>query len=660
MSDWILGLASSHDGAACLLKGGHIHTAIREERLSGVKRQRLFAGERSLAVPYCLQSADLSASELAAVCVASQRAADEIENEVTLNPDLRGTPDVPKWSVSHHLAHAASAVALSDFESCAILVCDGEGSPLRDVSQGSTTRVFGPRDGHEHLSLYRAKGRVIEPLEIHTCLDWVRKNDAGLWGFGSLGGMYAAVSHMIFGSADEAGKVMGLAPYGKPIFAAGDFFTLGDDGFSFSDKVQEALAKRGSPRDRQALHANLAASVQAALEGALLALAIRLRKMTGERRLCLAGGVALNCTANQLLYKRAGFDEVFVVPAADDAGTAIGAAYLAHWETSMPSLRGPVGRKESLGAPLEAATLEPGSAALWVKAVTPDDLIEDIACRLADGEIGAWVQDGSEFGPRSLGQRSIVAAPTFEDMKDCINQGVKFREAFRPFAPALPASCANAWFDFDETSPESPFMLRAVLIKPEARKRIPAVCHVDNTGRLQTLTSETNGVFYELARRMEDKTGAPVILNTSLNLMGEPIAETAEDALWVMLGTTMTFCVIGARVYLKKPTFRSVLDLTPRVCATSWTLKLPVEGGRLSRSTNREDAFSAEVETHWGRIIIPVEPRLTPVLSAIDGHLDGHGLLNKLAPQGATAQHLRHDLLLLRRMRLIALENHER
>ena len=625
MSEWILGLASSHDGAACLLKDGHIHTAIREERLSGVKRQRIAAAQSSLAVPYCLKAAGLSAQELSSVWVATQRAADALENDVTLNPDLRLTPNVSKRTVSHHLAHAASAVALSGFEHCAVLVCDGEGSPLCDVTRGAATRVVGPTDGHEHLSLFHANGHRIEPLEMHSCKDWVRKSDTGLWGFGSLGGMYAAVSHLIFGSANEAGKVMGLAPFGTPVFEVEDFFTLDENGFSFSDRISDALAKPFSQDDRWTMYADLAASVQAALEKALIVFTRR-------------------------------FDEVFVVPASDDAGTAIGAAFLAHWETASLQLSEPQGESDALGAPHNSATTDLGSADSWVEDVATNDLIEDVACRLAAGEIGAWLQGGSEFGPRSLGHRSIIAAPTFADMKDRINQGVKFREAFRPFAPALPASHAAAWFDFDGTQPESPFMLRAVPIRPEGRTRIPAVCHVDGTGRLQTLRPEVNGLFHALALRLEDKIGAPVVLNTSLNLMGEPIAETAEDALWVMLGSSMAFCVIGTRIFKKSPSFRSVLDLTPRVVAKSWTLKLPVEDGKLSRATDGEEAFSAVVETPWGQAIIPVDPQLTPILSAIDARVDGHALLEKLTAHGATAQRLIHDLLLLRRMRLITLE----
>jgi carbamoyltransferase len=261
------------------------------------------------------------------------------------------------------------------------------------------------------------------------------------------------------------------------------------------------------------------------------------------------------------------------------------------------------------------------------------------------------------LGPRALGQRSIIASPISSDMKDRINNGVKFREPFRPFAPVVPEELASDWFDFGNSPIQSPFMLRAVPFRVERAADVPAVVHVDGSGRLQTLTEEDNGPLHGLALRFQAKTGIPILLNTSFNLKDEPIAETPEDAIWTLLATAMQFCVIGDQLVTKTSEIDSVLDLTPRVIAKSWTLKLPVEHGRLGRQSTAEDAFTFRVDTPWGETDIILPARLAPVVSAIDGLSNGHGMLDRLPAEERGIRQLIHDLLLLRRVRVIALEN---
>jgi len=675
MTNWVLGIASSHDGGVCLLKDGKIHTAIREERLTGVKRQRIFAGRESLALRYCLDAASIEASDLSAVVAGTQRSGTELENDITLNPDLRHAPNLKRNLASHHLAHAAGALGQSGFESCAILVCDGLGSPLADVKCSADTRVFGPKDGSEHLTLYRANGTKIEPLEIHVCRDWVEKTRTGLWHFGSLGGMYGAVSHLIFGNADEAGKVMGLAPYGRARFRLDEFLSIHDGQIRFTDAIHTRLQQiedcETGQEARDSLLCDLAASVQAALETALIHFVRHLREITGETRLCLAGGVALNCTANQRIIEEGGFDDHFIMPASDDAGTAIGAAYLGHWQTTAKGTttthRLSRIRHDAHGRPPTRPEIEAAIAGFSDLSVErPDDLAGAVVDRLVRGEIGGYMSGRAEFGPRALGQRSIIAAPTEADMKDRINAGVKFREAFRPFAPVVPEAQAADWFEFGESSPLSPFMLRAVPFNQARSTKIPAVVHTDGTGRLQTLNEVENPGLFSLAMRYFDKTGVPILLNTSMNLGDEPIVETPYDALWTLMGTSMSFCVIGDHLVTKPEGARSVLDLVPRVAAKGWSLALPVQNGVLSRQTDREDSFRAEVETPWGVTLVTVPPRLTPLLSKIDGTGDGHAMLvQQVADVGSgrdegttkdAAQRLIQDLLLLRRMHVITLE----
>jgi carbamoyltransferase len=515
---------------------------------------------------------------------------------------------------------------------------------------------MGPEEGWEHLTLYRARGSCITPLEIHTCRDWVQKAERGLWRFESLGGMYAAASALIFGNASDAAKVMGLAAYGTARFAPEDFLMIRDGRLHFLGAVHDKLDCAAAQYGTEAMHRDLAASVQRALEGALLHFVRHLRRITGETRLCLAGGVALNCTANERIVRESGFEEHFVVPAADDAGTAIGAAYLGHWYAVAPRPSRQTRYDGHGRAPADGEIKVAVGAVSGVLAEQPADLLGDVTARLKRGEIGAWVEGGAEFGPRALGHRSIIAAPMDKDMKDRINFSVKFRESFRPFAPAALEDQAADWFDFGNGPAESAFMLRAVPFCPHRTPYVPAVVHKDGTGRLQTLTVKDNGRFQTLVARFYQETNVPMLLNTSMNLRDEPIVETAEDAIWTLRGTALDFCVIGDWLVTKSGTERPILDLVPKVIAQGWSLSLPVRNGALGRASDREDAIRVAVTTPWGETEIVLPPRLAPILSAIDGRSDGHSLLARQAAVNPDPLRLTHDLLLLRRMRVLALE----
>jgi carbamoyltransferase len=274
------------------------------------------------------------------------------------------------------------------------------------------------------------------------------------------------------------------------------------------------------------------------------------------------------------------------------------------------------------------------------------------------GEIGGWVVGGAEFGPRALGQRSVIASPIAADTKERVNAGVKFREAFRPFAPAILAEQASRWFCFDQTPADCPFMLRVVPFRGERIHQVPAVVHIDGTGRLQTLTSD-NGPFYKLVARFFEATGVPILLNTSMNLRHEPIVETPEDALWMLLGTELSFCVIGDHLIAKRPAARPILDYVPFVAARDWRVRLDVRKGKLERSIGRADAVELACDTPWGRCNLTLPPHLVPLLILVDGTSTGRSLLQRLnadAQPQTTETNLIHDLLLLRRMRVIRLK----
>lgn len=655
---WVLGISASHNGAFCLLHGNEICVAIQEERLSGLKRARVYGGRRSLGLQYCFETAGITAADLSMVVLSCQRSAELEENELWLHPDFSGLTDLRRRVVSHHLAHAASVFAASGFKSAAVLVVDGQGSPVADLHEAAKRAVVDPSDdASEHLSLFKGHRNALTPLEIHVTPRWLERNPSGgMWRFFSLGGMYSAAAEQIFGDPMEAGKVMGLAPYGVPSIPVEEFLQFEGDRILFPNVAQRRFrhANRWPMHSRE--YQDLAASIQQALEAALMRITGRLHRLTNESRLCLAGGVALNSVANQRIYGESEFEQVYIIPSAEDSGVAIGAAYLGLWELA-PGCRRRQFRVDALGRTATPWEVETAIAAMpGIAARRPADLLGEVAARLSRGEIGGWFQGGSELGPRALGQRSILCAPAGASTKDVLNARVKFREAFRPFAPAVLAEHAARWFDFGATPCDSPFMLRVVPFRPECRYRVPAVVHVDGTGRVQTLTREENGLFYELVSRFHSLAGVPMLLNTSMNIRGEPIVETGTDALWCFLGTGLDFCVLHDYIVTKAETFRTVLDYSPMVTADHYTLRMDVTGHALQTSINREDAVTVRTRTPWGTADIVLPPPLLTLLSKVNGRLNGYDLAKAL-PGNPCAQVVMHDLLLLRRMHIVQFAN---
>ncbi|HSL52993.1 MAG TPA: carbamoyltransferase C-terminal domain-containing protein, partial [Pyrinomonadaceae bacterium] len=410
------------------------------------------------------------------------------------------------------------------------------------------------QDSWETISLYHASGTSVVPLEKHAVERgaWLVMHDGEMPSFGSLGGMFSATAQQIFGEVAEAGKVMGLAPYGKPLFPTSEFFDITNGRFHFKDTVPQRFRYNERWPNRTSEYEALAASVQSALEDALLYLIRHLRELCSSENLCYAGGVALNSVANERIIRESGFKNVYIMAAAEDSGTAIGAAYYGLWQLTQHNSQRPIlhdapGRTY-MPADISAATTSSEN----VHVVNSTDVISDAVELLCDGKIIGWFDGGAELGPRALGQRSILCDPRRADAKDTLNRRVKMREPFRPFAPAVLLEEAANWFDFDGTPPESPFMLRVVDVKPEKRNAVPAIVHVDGTGRLQTLTRQNNGRFYDLVQKFHQKTGVPVLLNTSFNRMGQPIIETPSDAIACLLNTGLDCCVFEDRIVFKK------------------------------------------------------------------------------------------------------------
>ena len=554
---WILGISASHNGSACLLKGDRIVVAIQEERLSRFKRHRIYGAKASRAVAYCLNYARIDPSELSLVVLCIQgRKRDEVHN-LKLEPFLNVlTNKIPIITIPHHYGHALSVFATSGFAESAVLIVDGTGSPVSDFMAEELQVMNGNKapDSWETISLYYTSGTTVVPLEKHVVERgaWLVMHDGEMPSFGSLGGMFSAAAEQIFGEASEAGKVMGLSPYGAADFPGSDFFDVVNGRLNFKDTVPLKFRHNERWPNRAREYEALAGSVQAALEVALLYLVQQIRELCSSENLCYAGGVALNSVANERIIRESGFKNVYIMPAAEDSGTSIGAAYYGLWQLTQHNSQ----RAILHDAPGRSYSLADVSAALDarddVHVVYPTDVLSDAVELLCDGKIIGWFDGGSELGPRALGQRSILCDPRRPDAKETLNRRVKMREAFRPFAPAVLLDEAANWFDFGDTTPESPFMLRVVPVNGQRKDEVPAIVHVDGTGRVQTLTRPNNGRFYELVKQFHEKTGVPILLNTSFNRMGQPISETPADAIECLVNTGLDCCVFEDRIVFKK------------------------------------------------------------------------------------------------------------
>lgn len=454
--------------------------------------------------------------------------------------------------VEHHLCHQASAFLAAPFDRCAVMTLDGRG-------EDATTAY-----GHAREGVYAALGEVTMPH--------------------SLGLLYEQVTaHLGFLTSSDEYKVMALAAMGTPRFreALQAQVRLLPEGQYRVERVNfEALA--GPPRRRGAAltqaHFDLAASLQAVLEHSVLHLATWLRERTGESRLAMAGGVALNCVMNARLRDAHLFEEVWVQPAAGDAGTALGAALWIDARQRAGSTyetprswrpRDAHGNEQSEGvwplAPrrwrMQHAYLGPGFddaqiAALLDWAKLPYEKVNDPAQAaaelLAQGLIIGWMQGRMEFGPRALGARSILASPIDAAMQARINE-LKDREDFRPVAPAIPTELLAEWFTpATANRGEAPFMLFLYDVLPHRAKHIPAACHSDGTARVQTVSRADNPVFHRLLTLFGERTGVPVLINTSFNVRGEPIVCTPKDAIDAFYSTPLDALVIGGHV-LRKP-----------------------------------------------------------------------------------------------------------
>jgi carbamoyltransferase len=625
---WVLGLSASHNGAACLLHGDRIVAAIQEERLVGKKRARLYGSRPSLAVQYCLAQGGINAGDLDMIVLCAQAATNLPENDVSANRMLDVTANgTPTLTISHHAGHAVSAFATSGFDEAAALIVDGMGSPTSDLTDQEQRAVIDTSvNGGETNSIYYAQGTRLDALEKHMIDQgrWLNEppDGATMPGFGSLGGIFSAAAKQIFGDAMDAGKVMGLAPYGTPTIEPDEFFEIRDGRFVFLDDVPRRFRRDERWPNNQREYENLACSVQNTLEHALLYLVNRTRELTPSRNLVYAGGVALNSVANECIIRETDFDKVYIIPPAEDSGPAVGAAYHGLWQLTgeyTPHALGRDGFGAVYSVPEISAAIE-RTPAIVVRET--DDAVGEAAELLAGGEIIAWFTGPSELGPRALGQRSILCDPRQADAKERLNARVKHREGFRPFAPVIPLEQAGDWFELDGADPSSPYMLRIMRFREDKRDLVPAVVHVDGTGRVQTVTQEDNGSYYAVVKAFGERTGVPILLNTSLNVMGEPIVETPEDALWCLLLTQLDACVFDNAVVKKKPGYQSLGELCPYFLI----------GPREIRRDPTGAGLHIAVATPWGPYVFGLGDEKTVAILELlfGGAMDGRSRLDEI------------------------------
>jgi carbamoyltransferase len=561
---FVLGInAYDHDASACLLRNGEIVVAVSKERVTRIKHDAGFYQE---VVDYCLKAAGIELERVDLVvrnCYVlpvreMERRLVHYQARKYLTPREREQADASPLflsdadhvvDVSHHLAHAYSAFAASPFERGAVMVVDGVGGYRADAVEAIPESDETHPLARESESYYRFDGERIETVKKV----WMGPSRGFLsdefYAMPGLGALYSRVSTYIFGDWNKCGEVMGLAPYGRP---GGDPLARLEDGaLSVPDWTPErrhpflGLSDRTweeSPHRRE--WEDVAWRVQEDTERVLVARARWLRETTGEKDLCLAGGVALNCVANGKLAAESGFERIFIQPAAGDDGIALGGALYGHLALKQ-GRRAFVMEHSFLGREYDRFDVDeafrPWSTRMATRRRRAENVFRETARLLADGRVVGWFQGRSEFGPRALGNRSILADPRDPGMKDRINKRVKHRQAFRPFAPAVLAEKAHEYFEGEE---ESPFMLLVKTVRPEVRDKVPAIVHVDGTARVQTVREQDNPFFYGLLRAFEDRTGVPVLLNTSFNIRGDPIVEAPLDAMECFLYTHLDALVI--------------------------------------------------------------------------------------------------------------------
>ncbi len=553
-----------HDSAAALIKDGIVVAAAEEERFSRKKHDNGFPDN---AIDFVLEQGNIKAKDLDYVIFyekpflkferiilsilsswpKSHSAFREsmlswLKTKLWIKSSLKNKLSISDDKIlfgEHHLSHAASAFLCSPFEESAIVTFDGVGEWV--------TTTIGIGNGTEI--------KILKEIKFPH----------------SLGLLYSAYTAFLGFEVNEGEyKVMGMAPYGKPIYVDkvkqtvnindDSSFNLNMEYFdfhrseknSFSKKFIELFGQPRNPKDKDTIdqhYADIASSVQLVSEEAILKIVEYARKITGMKNLCMAGGVALNSKANGRIIKSGLFEKIYIQPAAGDSGGAIGAA-LYVYNSLLNKPRNYVMENAYLGKEYtkdEIKDFLDKNNINYEFIPNDNDLINNVVEKIKQGKVIGWFQGRFEWGPRALGNRSILADPRKAEMKDIVNTKIKFREPFRPFAPSVIIDQTENFFDIQNAASQYPprFMLYVVPVKQDKQKIIPAVTHVDGTARLQTVFKDQNLLYYKLIERFGEETGVHTVLNTSFNLKGEPIVNTPENAWNTFSKSGMDTLVLG-------------------------------------------------------------------------------------------------------------------
>ena len=558
-STYILGINSAyHESSACLIHNGEIILALEEERLNRVKHAKPARVDNADELPIgaielCLEKAGITWQEVDRVgysfdpvkrlknkdysepvvpgdwgsAEGEQLFYEKLQQVPQKLSQLAGEDITAKFEwLDHHLCHAGSAYFVSPFEDAAVLIVDGIGE-------------------FESTTFYHGKGNRLNKLKT---IDYPN----------SLGFLWEKFAQFLGFSEYDACKVMGLASYGNFKYYDREFrqlLTIEPGSFQLDPKIlqfrvndfselEKLFGPQREPDQRlEERHMDIAATLQKVTEEVLLELANDLYHRTGSPNLCLAGGVALNCVANRILQEKTPFQNIYIQPAANDAGTAIGAAY-GIWHQMLGQPRSYVMERPYLGPEYSDDRIQAVLDAHHLNYRRCDNIEATAAKLVAEGNIVGWFQDRMEMGPRALGSRTLLADPRNPNMRDILNHKVKHREHFRPFAPSVLADKAQAWFCIEDSQMPSDFMLFAYEVQESQRDLIPAVIHVDGTSRVQTVRSQSHPKYYRLIQEFDKLTGVPMVLNTSFN-DSEPIVCSPEDAVKTFGKTKIDYLAIG-------------------------------------------------------------------------------------------------------------------
>jgi carbamoyltransferase len=533
--------------------------AIEKERLT---RRKHDGGNDKLSMQYVLERAGITLDDVEMVVQNENYGMFYGGNAEYRDEERLIGESTQVVTISHHLAHAYSAFGPSGFDEAAVLVVDGCGNSYEDcidITPGSLVQSVPERLEHvynEKDSYYRGQNGGLQTVA----------KDFSPWGgrigwpvsppttMHSIGGLYQSFSSYVFREFSDAGKLMGLAPYGKPGRFDLPLFELRDGQVLVcreSLKTFRSPAKsRGDLKANFPYYADLAYWVQREIERALLYLVNDRLERWPSRKLAYAGGVALNAVANSRILRETGIEQIYIQPAAGDNGLAIGCAYYG-WLEVLKRRQVHGGGCVYLGAPYSAERVRDAVAAAGdkVKVGEGADAVSQTARLLADSKVVGWYRGGAEFGPRALGHRSVLAHPGTPGLRDHINANIKFREDFRPFAPSVLAHEASRYFDCGDHL--SPHMILVFDVRPKWRERLVNVVHEDDSSRLHTVTRESEPVYFRLIEEFEKLSGLPVLLNTSLNKKGMPIVETPEQAVALFLETALDALVLDDLVITK-------------------------------------------------------------------------------------------------------------